>query len=259
MLDLKKKADNVEVSELKMAECPVCHSYVCHTYFMQDAKSKKKSKWFACQCGVVFQSELPYGKYDIDYWTKRGAEYDKKLETSYHYPVRIYAPIIEELVYKRRVLLIGHPNNYQAEAFAERGWVPTSIDKNVSFKDSNRIIAADFEEYKFNLDTKYDLIWIYHTLKCLKDPVASLQLIPQLLSEGAILFIGDVDTDFIYTRSSSCFSHWMPEWNHIMWNKRAIVKQVESLGFNTIMCRSNHYDRFPYKDDFHGIWQKKYY
>jgi hypothetical protein len=259
LLNLKKNADTVEVGDIQLGICTACQGYVSHIYFMSDKQTNKKSKWFSCSCGVVFNTQKPYGKYDMEYWKKRGLTYDKKLETSYAYPVRIYAPIIEELVYKRRVLLVGYPNSYQADAFEARGWVTHSIDKNTSFKDSHNLIADDFETHQFPETIKYDLIWIYHTLKCLSDPIGSLAVLPKLLAEGGTVYIGDADTDFINTRSSSCFIHWNPEWNNVMWNKRAITKQMESLGFNTIMCRSNHYDRFPHHDDFHGIWQKRYF
>lgn len=258
MINIKKEAESLEVGELKVTNCPVCGSYVSHTYFMQDATTKKKSKWFSCHCGVVFQSKLPDGKYDQEYYDKT-SNLHPKTKTAYEYPVRIYAPIIEELIYGRRVLLVGQNNHYQADAFANRGWVPTTIDKNSRYSDSHDFIAADFEEYHFPEATKYNLIWMYHTLECFKDPLASLDFCNKILAEDGILFIGTPDTDFINTRSSSCFIHWKPEHNHIMWNRSSLSSHLDKLGFNVILSRQNYEHRFPVWDDQHLIAQRKFF
>lgn len=258
MLNLKKSASPVATEELKVANCPICQAYVCHVYFMEDASTKKKSKWFACSCGVVFQSQKPNGVYDQKYYDKT-SNIHEKTRTAYRYPVSMYAPIIEELIYGRRVLLLGQNNHYQHEAFEERGWVPTTIDKNSIHKDRHDFIADDFEKHEFTEATKYNLIWIYHTLESLKDPVASLDLCTKILGEDGILFLGAVDTDFINTRSSSCFIHWKPDENYIMWNRRSIIKHLEKLGYNVILARQNYEHRFPTWDDFHIIAQKKFF
>jgi len=271
MLDLEKKADVVQTEELKVSNCPICGGYVCHVYFMQDAKTKKKSKWFACSCGVVFNAQKPSKVYDEKYWLER-SKYDKKLEAAYQYPVHIYAPIIEELIYGRRVLIIGRPNTYQEEAFLERGWVPTIIDKNTCFKTVDNVIAADFETYQFPKykfidndgketlrQTKYSLIWIYHTIDNFLDPVAALAKCQELLAEDGIIVLMGADTDFINTRSSSCFIHWKHDENGIMWNRRSLAKQLDQLGFNVILARQNYEHRFPIWDDYHIIAQKRFF
>jgi hypothetical protein len=258
MLDFKKKAEHVPVEELRVANCPACKAYVCHVYLMQDKPTGKKSKWFSCSCGVVFQDKKPTGVYNQSYYDNT-SNLNPKSKDSYEYPVRIYAPLIEELIYGRRVLLLGQNNNYQSDAFAERGWIPTTIDKNSRYKDSDRLIAADFESYKFNLSTKFNLIWIYHTLDNLIDPIASLELCKTLLAEDGIIVVMGADTDFINTRSSSCFVHWKPDYNHIMWNRRSLTRQLDSLGFNVIMSRQNYEHRFPVWDDYHILAQKKFF
>lgn len=258
MLNLKKEANTLQVGELKVVNCPICHSYISHAYFMQDAKSKQQSLWYSCACGVVFQNRKPEGIYDKVYWDKYD-QYDKKLRDAYEYPVRIYAPIIEELIYGRKVLLIGRVTAHQEEAFAARGWVPTSIDKNTAFETSGCLIVDDFELHKFPENVKYNLIWIYHTLECLSDSVASLELCKTILSEDGILFIASPDTDFIHTRGSSGFIHWKPEMNYLMWNRRSISNHLEKLGFNVILARQNYEHRFPQWDDYHLIAQKKFF
>lgn len=245
-------------TESKVANCPICTGFVCHTYYMDDKSTNKKSRWFSCSCGAIFQSQKPTQVYDQKYYDKT-ANLHSKTKTAYEYPIKLYAPIIEELIYGRRVLLVGQNNHYQHEAFAERGWVPTTIDKNSRYADSFDMIAADFESHKFPEATKYNLIWIYHTLECLLDPIASLDFCSKILAEDGIIFIASPDTDFIHTRSSPNFVHWKPETNYLMWNKRAISHHMDKLGYNQIMLRSNYEHRFPVWDDFHGIFQRRFF
>jgi predicted SAM-dependent methyltransferase len=258
MLQLKKEADVLEVGDLKIATCPVCKSYVCHQYYMKDAMTKVCSRWYACSCGVVFQTQKPWGSYDKKYWDKFN-DYDKKLKDSFEYPVRIYAPLAEELIYGRKVLIIGRQTPHQEQEFSRRGWIPSVIDKNTHFQSSDILIVDDFEKHKFKESEKFNMIWIYHTLECFDDPVASLLLCHKLLAEDGILFIASPDTDFISTRSSSNFIHWKADYNHIMWNRRSIQRHLENLGFTVILNRQNYEHRFPAWDDFHVLAQKKFF
>lgn len=257
MLDFKKKVDIQPVEELKVANCPACQSYVSHVYFMEDKNSRKKSRWYACSCGLVFQSQKPTGKYDQAYYEK--CELGQKKQDEYEYPIRIYAPVIEELIYGRRVLILGAPNHYQYEAFAKRGWVPTTIDKNSRYTNSHDFIADDFETHKFPEEQKFNLIWVYQTLECLSDPIGSLALCAKLLVEDGVLFIATPDSDFINTRSSSCFINWKADYHHIMWNRRSLARQLEKLDFYVIMSRQNYEHRFPYWDDLHLLAQRKFF
>ena len=248
----------VPTEELRVANCPVCKAYVCHVYYMIDKSTNKKSKWFACSCGIVFNSVKPNKIYDQKYWLDNNQP-DNKKKPAFEYPVRVYAPIIEELIYGRRVLIIGRPNTYQEEAFAERGWVPTIIDKNTCLETKGNIIASDFETYKFPENQKYNLIWIYHTLECFGNPIGSLALCDKLLVEDGIVFIATPDTDFINTRSSSCFINWKADENHIMWNRRSLTRHLDSQGYNIILARQNYEHRFPMWDDCHLIAQKRFF
>lgn len=258
MLNLKKNAEPLHIEEIKVETCPVCQSYVCHAYFMQDSVTKQKSRWFSCSCGVIFNSKKPTKVYDKAYWDKHNKE-SQKDKDSFEYPVRLYAPIIEELIYGRRVLIVGRNNKYQEEALAKRGWVPTIIDKNISLEPTDNLICADFETYQFPENQKYGLIWIYHTLECFSYPIGSLELCKNLLTEDGIIMLSGVDTDFVNTRSSSCFIHWKHDENYLMWNRRSLTSHLEKLGFNVIMARQNYEHRFPYWDDLHLIAQRKFF
>jgi SAM-dependent methyltransferase len=256
MLNLKKEADVLQAQEFKISACPICSSYVSQVYYMQDATTKIESKWYSCSCGVVFQNQHPTAVYDAKY-RKKYEIYDKKTESAFQYPVRIYSPLIEELIYGRKVLIVGTPTFHQTEAFSTRGWIDYSIDKNSSYIPSDRRFVGDFETYEF--PEKYNLIWIYHTLECFIDPIKALQKCKDLLVEDGILFMASPDTDFINTRSSSNFIHWKPEYNHIMWNRRSMAKHLDSLGFNVILNRQNYEHRFPAWDDFHILAQRKFF
>jgi hypothetical protein len=258
MLNLKKEASQLEIGELKVANCPICKAYVSHQYYMKDAPTQRTSKWFSCSCGIVFQNKFPDGVYDKKYWDSNNKD-EPKIKEAYEYAVKVYAPIIEELVYGRKMLMIGQVNPYQKTEFERRGWVPTIIDKNIDIQSSDRYISADFEKYNFKESEKFNLIWIYQTLECFNDPIASLELCEKLSSEDAILFISSPDTDFINTRSSSNFVHWKAEYNHIMWNRRSMTRHLENLGFNVILSRQNYEYRFPVQDDFHIIAQLKFF
>lgn len=258
MLNLKKQAESIKVGDIELGKCPICESYVSHIYFMQDSTTKKQSKWYSCQCGVVWQSEKPKAIYDKAYSDKYD-QLDSKLSDSYRYPVRAYSPIIEELTYQRRALLIGRVLGHQEGELKKRGWVAQSIDRNTSYEPSHNLFVGNFEDYEFDDGIKYGLIWMEHVLECFIDPLSALSKCKSLLTEDGILYIASPDTDFINTRSSVCFKHWKPETNYLMWNRRAIMKALESLGFNIIMSRQNCWQRFPETDDFHIIAQKKFF
>jgi predicted SAM-dependent methyltransferase len=157
------------------------------------------------------------------------------------------------------MLEVGAVTHHQSEEFRRRGWITYTIDKNTCFNSTERRIVGDFETHEFNEKAKVNMVWMYHTLECFDKPKESLKKAFTVLKEDGILFIATPDTDFINTRSSAGFPHWKADQNHIMWNKRSLVSHLESLGFVIILCRSNYEIRFPYKDDFHLIAQKRFY
>lgn len=258
MLNLRKEASQLQRDEFRLSTCPVCNSYVCHMYFMQNADTKIQSKWFSCSCGIVFQDKKPDKIYDADY-LKALNKNDEKLRDAYQYPIRIYAPVIEELLYGRRALLVGHVTDHQHKAFEERGWVTHSIDKNKALKASPGLIVDDFETFEFEDTIRYNLIWFYQTLECMIDPLAALKRCSSLLTEDGILFIASPDTDFIHTRGSTGFIHWKPDMHNLMWNRRSLSSYLEKLGFTVIMARQNYERRFPIWDDLHLIAQRKFF
>lgn len=253
-----KVAKDKEQTTVEIAECPICRSFCQHMYFMQDAKSGKKSKWHSCACGVIFQKEKPKGEYGAAY-LKEHADAGEKYKQSSQYPVRIYLPLIEELIYGRKALVVGTPTFHQVDALKERGWVTYSIDKNKELPPTDRHFQGDFEVYDFPEKVKFNLIWMYHTLECFSEPLSTLKKCFNLMPEDGILFIATPDTDFVYTRASSAFVHWKEDMNNILWNRRSLISHLEKLGFETHMARRNYEHRFPAIDDFHLIAQKKFF
>lgn len=258
MLGFNKVAKTEIADTVAVAQCPICSAVTTHLYFMQDAETKIKSKWYNCACGVTWQAAEDIKEpYDAKY-AKRYIDGGKKYEAAMRFPIHVYAPVIEEAMYGRMLLEVGHTSPYQIEAFRERGWIPYSIDKNQALEPTERLIVNDFEHHDF-VDQRFNLIWMYHVLECFKDPQKSLMKAYELLPEDGIIFLATPDTDFIHTRSSSGFIHWKPQMNRLMWNKSSLVSYLEKLGFNIILCRRNYEHRFPAVDDLHIIAQKKFF
>lgn len=257
MLGFKKTANTQIADVVETAQCPICDAATTHLYFMQDAETKEKSKWYNCACGVTWLAGECKESYDEKY-AGRYLDGGKKFIGPCKYPVEVYAPLIEESMYGRRFLEIGHTSPYQADALVDRGWIPMSIDKNEALEPSEKLIVDDFEHHDFT-DQKFNLIWCYHTLECFRKPKEALQKCYDLLPEDGILFLATPDTDFIHTRSSSGFIHWKPQMNRLMWNRSSLTSYLEKLGFNIILCRRNYEHRFSAQDDLHLIAQKKFF
>lgn len=240
---------------VSIKQCPVCTSLVLHTHYMQDADSKAQSVWYHCSCGVVFNAEpAPYEPHDINRYKDGG----KKYEDSCRFPAHVYAPIIEESVYGRKMLEVGHQHPYLLQALGERGWITMSMDKNPAYEDSETHLVEDIEETDPDEDFKVSLVWMDQTLEKLRKPKETLRKIFDLLTEDGILFLATADVDFINTRSPSKFNHWKPQ-NYIMWNRRSLTAFLEQLGFSVIVCRKNQEHRFNGGDTLHIIAQKKFF
>jgi hypothetical protein len=243
---------------VEVAQCPICEAVTTHMYYMQDADSKVRSKWYSCSCGIVFQAGKADFKYDEKY-LNRYKDGGKKYESACRYPVQVYAPIIEESVYGRRMLQVGVTNPYQLAEFKRRGWLAYGIDKNEAVTESHRMFKGDFLTYEFPKDLKFNLIWLYHIFEEMSNPLNFLSKCFDLMPEDGIMFIATPDTDFINTRSTSGFQHWKAGHNQIMWNRRSLTSYLEKLGLNVIMCRRNYEARFPVLDDIHVIAQKRFF
>src|SRR3990167_7502982 len=118
MLNPNKESTNLSTDTIIVGKCPVCSSFCMHMYYMEDSKSRKKSKWYSCHCGIIFQDKPPLGKYDIAY-RQRFQSGGEKLTNAMQYPVKVYSPQIEELLYGRKALVVGTPTHDQVDALKE--------------------------------------------------------------------------------------------------------------------------------------------
>jgi len=243
-------------------QCPICGSVTFMVHHM--SHNKERSDYWHCKCGVVFQSAFPITEtktyedvYTKDYADNYLALGDKYIDIS-RYPARIYAPIIEELTYGRKMLEVGYLSHFLMQAMKERGWLPWGIDVMKDSADTERLIKGNFETYDFK-NLQFNLIWMSHVFEHFKDPVAVLKKCYDLMPEDGVLYIATPDTDFIHTRSSSGFTHWKKDEHYIMWNKDSLVRELEKQGFEVIVARRNYEQRFSSWDDCQILAQKKFF
>ena len=257
MLNLNKEANTLQDNQVVLSKCPACDAYTTHMYYMQDSDTKAKSRWYTCSCGLVWQDKWRDFEYGQD-WRSKNRPESIKFQRAEAYVASLYAPLIEEMIYGRKMLMVGY-TPHQSSYLADRGWVSFTIDKDTSFRMSHRHIVGDFETFEFPDDAKYNLIWFYQTLESMKDPFQALVKARNLLAEDGILFIGTPDTDFLYTRGPSGFKHWKRDTNFVLWNRRALRTYLEKLGFDVVLARKNHDMRCAVSDDLHLLAQRKFY
>ena len=229
-----------------------------------DNKEDGRSDYYHCRCGVVFQLEFPindklsyedvYKKEYADNYLGLGQKYIDMCQ----YPIRLFVPLIEELIYGRKMLEVGFLSHFFMQGMKERGWLTWGIDLMNGIENSERILKGNFEDYDFK-NMKFNLIWMSHVFEHFKDPVAVLKKCYDLMPEDGVLYIATPDTDFIHTRSNAGFPHWKAKEHYIMWNKESLNKELEKIGFNVIMSRRNYQQRFSSWDDCQIIAQKSFF
>lgn len=264
-----EKQSQSSPQEVFNAQCPVCPGVAISNYIykMQDSKTKDISYWNRCQCGVVWQHKYPDGinNYYGEKYIKELLKDKEKYSDACMYYCRTYAPILEELMYGRKLLDVGYTHPYNMQAFSIRGWIPFGIDCNDEASESHRLIKGNFEDYEFPKDgddfvgTRYDLVWMNHVLENMKEPVKALQKAYDLLNPSGCIFIATPDTDMIFTNSSGAYKYWREKEHYIMWNIESLTRQLERIGFEVILKRRNHENRYLYEDDIHVIAQKRFF
>lgn len=181
--------------------CKLCDRIVHQTYKL----TTSDKLWYHCQCGCMFNDHFETAE---EVFTP---EHNKKLleiksyEERYDYLIRVYAPLIEEKVYGRKMLDVGFGAPALMQGFEKRGWIAEGIDVM-----PNDHIQANFESYDFfqKGHDRYDLIWMGDVLQCFQDPVKAIYKAYHLLKPFGILFIITPNTDLMRANRVPAFGHW---------------------------------------------------
>lgn len=237
--------------------CPICKGVTCMAHLMKDARSGAQSIWYQCACGVVFQNKFPDQKKVYDQKILDNCQ-DEKFKRTQAYGAMVYGPIIEEIIYGRKLLEVGYHTPWFLNAMKDRGWIGFGIDDNIDAPENDRFKNGNFEQVEFAEKLKFDLIWMSHVLEHFQDPVKAIEKCKRLLTEDGVLFIATPDTDFIHTRSTAGFGHWKPDEHYIMFNKDSLVRVLQKMDFEIILARRNWVERWTAWDDIHVIAQKKF-
>lgn len=265
---------STENKDIHPKKCPICGIVTTYIYRIAHGEKGDISTWFRCNCGVIFQNDIP-----------DGSKYDKGYIEEYRIPTVVkrsitgcttYAPIIEKLTYGREMLDVGFCCNYNIREFERRGWLSYGIDINKHICGHDNIYKGDFLDYDFDIKIDeatlkentgsterpkrtFDLIWMNDVLECFKDPLKGLKKAVSLMSESGVLYISTPDTDFISKTGVPAFPHWRKDENYVMWNERSLKRELERLGLQIIMCRRNYHACFHSFYNLHIICQKIYY
>ena len=271
MLSEKKSAQEDQL--VYPHRCPVCGIESSYVYRIEDGKTKEHSSWTRCQCGVIFQDDLPT---DATVYTEKYiAELHeaKQSKERYEYAVRTYAPLIEEITYGRMLLDVGFASPHLIEAFKERGWLTWAIDINPAITGCGNLYKGDFVEYDFSLsgqkikeatglekiDRTFDLVWMGHVLEHFHDPIKALHKAYDVLEEKGVLFISTPDIEFINKTGLSGWPHFKKSEHYVMWSEDALCRELERLGFKIVMSRRNYSSRYMSWFDIHCIAAKNYF
>ena len=253
--------------------CPICGIESSYCYRIEEGESKKKSSWTRCQCGVIFQDDLPTDSkvYDNKYIASL---FDaKESKQRYEYYLRCYVQLIEELTYGRMMLDVGYATPHLINAFEERGWLTWAIDINPTLTGKGNIYKGDFVDYDFSLsgkhvkdatgldkiDRKFDLIWMGHVLEHFHDPIKALHKAVSLLEDKGVLFISTPDIDFINKTGISGWPHFKKDEHYVMWSEPALRREMERLGLKVVLSRRNFSSRYMVWWDIHLIAQQNYF
>ena len=272
---MTKSKKSTKKETIKPKLCPICNRPTLYVDRIHETAYDIIGDWYKCSCGVVFQSELPTHDVYNEFYIKNFSN-AKESKIRGEHAARIYAPIIEETSYGRMLLDVGYNTGYTMDYFKDRGWLVWGIEINDSITGKGNIYKGNFETYDFspNIDkTKlkeitgakheikrtFDLIWMSHVLEHFNDPIAALKKAYNLLSETGLLYIAVPDIDFIYEMGTPRFPHWNKREHFIMWSERALVRELEKIGFNIIVKRRNYSSRFNQWNDCQIICQRIYF
>jgi len=257
------KSDKFTEEDRQIGVCPICKGQVVSNYFykMEDADTKDISIWMKCRCGVVWNTEIPNDAtniFDKKYVKILMEDSQKHIDASMYAP-RVFAPIIEESTYGRKMLEVGYCTPFVMQAMSTRGWISFGIDISKDAPTNERMIQGDFETYTFPKDLRFNLVWMGHVLENFEDPIGALEHAYEILTEDGLIFISTPDTDFIYTNDKTGFCHWRGKENYIMWSRPTLENKLREMGFDILVSKRNYEKRFTNWDNMFIVAQKKVY
>lgn len=240
----------------KELRCPICQEQVFQQYSLTKNEASAVN-WYHCRCSFMFhtqdidQSKVWTPEYQIEY------ENNKFVKDRIHYYIRLYAPIIEELTYGRRMLDVGFCSPILMEEMERRGWLTAGIDLILS-----KYLTGDFMTENFEGE-RFDLIWMGDFLQCLNDPIAAIYKAYQLLRPNGILVIITPNTDNMRRNYIPQWGHWDMETCKSFINERilreALIKCEASFNGKMqviYMNPSNQSNRMVSWNNMHVIAQK---
>jgi len=251
--------------------CPICRVPTNYLYRLntQDGVS---TEWYRCNCGVIFQSEFPkLSTYDKEYVN---SYLDPQTKTRNEHLARTYAPVIESIIHGRKMLDVGFTVPTNMEFFNKRGWITWGIDNAKPICGHDNIYKGDFEEFNFDiklnkeqsellgldeLKKQFDVIWMGNVFSSFKNPLKVLSKCYDLLPENGVMFLNVPDVDFITKCGLGEYPNFKGDENYILWNRDSIVRELERLNFDVVVCRRNFSASYLTHYDVHIVCQKKYF
>jgi len=250
--------------KLYKQSCPVCNRpTILADAVAEDKKKEIVALWYKCNCGVIFQQEppkiVPKDKQYIDNHQKI-----KEWDLVSIHAVKLYAPIIEEMTYGRKLLDVGFCTPNVMDYYKARGWICWGIDINKDIKNceysfpGDRIIQNNFETFPDFYEKNFNVIWMSFVLEEFNNPVQALRKCWRMLEEDGVLYISTPDIDFIQTELHH-WPHYKKAERNVLWSTRALERELKKVGFEVIVKRRNFASRFGYDRDIQMIAQKPYF
>lgn len=246
--------------------CPVCKNTTNHITRIT-GEYEQVTEWYHCPCGITFQGEYPEAVDETDY---------SEAETKLIHAAHTYAPLIEDLTYGRKMLDVGCGATKNKTYYEKRGWLAWALDKRTAFGECDkRVFRGDFEELDFGIDIDtdalkhhtgsaqtpkrtYSLLWFSNVLEQFASPIDALRKAYDLLEDTGCIFVSVPDTDFICKCGHAQFPHWK-SYNYTLWTQRALVRELERIGFEVVLKRRSFSSRYTSHYNVHVIAQKKYF
>lgn len=212
-------------------KCVLCEGSLVKIIY--DTKSWKVVE--CRKCGLITtkrnQGEISYDFYhrDDDY---------KNFEKHFRNIFKKRIGMIHRFTKKHgKVLEIGCSNGTMLDIFKEFGWETWGVEpsENIEYAldKGHKVFQTTFE--KLNLQEKFDLIVLNHTLEHLKNPVEVLKKAYVLLEKGGIIYV-DVP-NFESLLSSLLDANWpylLPKEHDYQFTQNSLKKIFEKAGFKVI-------------------------